>query len=390
MLGGCMTGAVRAADWSGFAAVDLRAFPDTPAFAGQSGMRVVPSVALQPEFRHEWNEGADRLTAIAFGRVDAADSNRSHVDVRELNWLHQGAGWSLRAGVGKVFWGVAESRHLVDIVNQTDLVENIDGEEKLGQPMLNLNIPTAYGNFTFLYLPYFRERTFPAPRARLRFSLPVDQDAPQFASGGRWHPDWAVRWSRTFGNWDVGIAHFMGMGREPRLVPRFDAGPIPTALTPVYDLIHQTSLDAQASLGNWLLKLEAITRSGQGRRFAAVVAGFEYTHYGLFGSSADLGLLAEYHYDGRDRSAPPTPFNNDLYLGARWSLNDAHDSQVLAGVTTDLETGATMFNLSASRRLGEKWKVELESRMFQSIPPTDILTGYRRDDYVQVRVARFF
>ncbi len=35
-----------------------------------------------------------------------------------------------------MYWGVAESNHLVDIINQTDAVESFDGEEKLGQPMV--------------------------------------------------------------------------------------------------------------------------------------------------------------------------------------------------------------------------------------------------------------
>ena len=49
--------------------------------------------------------------------------------LREAHWLHDKGAWDLLIGVGKVFWGVTESRHLVDIVNQTDLVENPDQEE---------------------------------------------------------------------------------------------------------------------------------------------------------------------------------------------------------------------------------------------------------------------
>lgn len=386
----------QAAEWSGFAAIDLRAYTKSPAFSEQNNLLFVPSGVIQPEFRHEWNAGSNRLTVIPFARIDAIDENRTHFDIREFNWLHQNRNWSLRAGVGRVFWGVTESRHLVDIINQIDLVENINGEEKLGQPMVNLNIPSAYGNFNFIYLPYFRDRTFPAPEGRLRFVPPVDQNASEFSDASRWHSDWAVRWSRTFGSVDIGLAHFMGIGREPRLLPRFDNGfnTNPTALIPVYDLIHQTSLDAQASIGNWLFKLEAITRSGQGKRFAAAVAGVEYTYYGVLGSDIDAGLLAEYLYDGRDKIAPPTPFNNDVFFGMRLAFNDTQNSQILAGVTTDVETQAKIGSITASRRIGEKWKIELESRFFSNIAPdrprTEILTGYRQDDYIQFRIARYF
>lgn len=391
-------GNVQASELSGFAALDLRLFTETAAFSSQNPSFANPSVVLQPEFRHEWNSSSDRLTVIPFGRYDSHDSNRSHWDVRELNWLHRSEGWNLQAGVGKVFWGVTESRHLIDIVNQTDFVENINSEEKLGQPMLNLNIPTHYGNFNVLYLPYFRERTFQAANGRLRFELPVDTNNPDLHGINHFHPDWAMRWSRTFGDWDVGVAHFSGVGREPRLVASFpNQSLFPTALIPTYDVINQTSLDVQGALANWLLKLEAMTRSGQGRRFAAVVAGFEYTQYGIFESKADVGLLMEYQYDGRETStpraasdAPPTPSNNDVFLGTRVSLNDEQDAQLLLGATVDVDTQATVVSFKGSRRLGDHWKIALESRLFKNIPRTDILTGMSKDDYVQIRLVRFF
>lgn len=388
----CLLQTAHAAEWAGFAGLDVRLFAESTAYPNQNTSVAGPSVMVQPEFRHEWNNAADRFTAIPFARYDSLDSNRSHWDVRELNWLHQSDNWSVQAGVGKVFWGVAESRHLVDIINQADFVENLNAEEKLGQPMLNLNIPSDYGNFNLLYLPYFRERTFPAANGRLRFELPVDTENPNLNSISHWHPDWAARWSRTFGDWDVGLAYFNGVGREPRLVPHFSEGYFrpPSALIPNYDIINQASLDVQAALDNWLLKLEALTRSGQGKRFAAVVAGFEYTQYGVFESSADLGFLLEYQYDGRDPSAPPTPSDNDIFLGTRLSLNDPQNSQLLVGMMMDANTQSTVVSVEASRRLGDQWKIEIESRLFVNVPPTDILTGLRKDDYVQLRLMRFF
>jgi len=72
--------------------------------------------------------------------VDEHDDNRTHGDIRELSWIHVGSNWETRVGVRKVFWGVTEGRHLVDIINQTDAVDQVDGEEKLGQPMINLSV----------------------------------------------------------------------------------------------------------------------------------------------------------------------------------------------------------------------------------------------------------
>jgi len=54
------------------------------------------------------------------------------------------------------FWGVTEFQHLVDIINQTDLVENIDTEDKLGQPMINLALINDWGTVDLFIMPYFR------------------------------------------------------------------------------------------------------------------------------------------------------------------------------------------------------------------------------------------
>lgn len=383
-----------AAELSGFIAAETRFFTESRGFPEQHGSFWSPAAVLQPEYREEWNDGRDRFTAIPFLRLDANQSSRSHFDMREFNLFHQGSSWDVRFGLGKVFWGVAESRHLIDIVNQTDLVENIDEEDKLGQPMVNLNLSSDFGNLSLFVLPGFRERTFIGRRDRLRFLLPVDDDHPVYESALKeWHVDFAGRWSRTFGSWDIGLAHFWGTGREPRLVPHFPAGPThpPDRVIPNYDIINQTSLDVQAALGNWLFKLEAMTRDGQGNRFAAAVTGFEYTFYSAFESGKDVGVLMEYLYDDRDESAPPTPFNHDIFFGMRLNLNDEQSSELLIGGIVDQKTAATTLSLEANRRLGNNWKIELEARSFENVPRSDVaLYGLSRDSYVQINLQRFF
>ncbi len=165
----------------------------------------------------------------------------------------------------------------------------------------------------------------------------------------------------------------------------------------MYELINQVSVDIQGAVGKWLLKLEAMTRDVPGKRFVAAVVGFEYTESSIWGSSADLGLLLEYQYDGREKlsrtmltNTLPTPNNNDIFAGIRFALNDEQNSQVLFGVTIDVDTRATVASFKGSRRVGDNWKIEVESLAFFHVPQTDILIGPSRDDYVQVRLIRFF
>ncbi|MCH8113383.1 MAG: hypothetical protein IH905_15750, partial [Proteobacteria bacterium] len=262
---------------SGYAAAEVRYFPTDPADPTQKSDRLSPSLALQPEFRAEWNGGRDRALIRPFLRLDADDAERTHADLREAYWLRDQGSWEVLTGFGRVFWGVTESRHLVDIVNQTDLVEHLDEEAKLGQPMVNLTLFQSFGTVGLFVLPGFRERTFPGRRARFRGALPVATDEPVFESPARQgRIDFAARWSNTFDAWDVGATLFHGTGREPRLVRSLDSGGAPV-LVPHYDIISQAGLDIQYTRENWLWKLEALARRGNAKRFAAMVAGFEYT-----------------------------------------------------------------------------------------------------------------
>jgi len=140
-----------------------------------------------------------------------------------------------------------------------------------------------------------------------------------------------------------------------------------------------------------LWKFEGITRSGQGDRFFAAVGGFEYTEYQIFDTSADLGLLVEFQYDGRNKSDAPATFNdNDLFFGARLALNDTQDTTSLAGMIVDVKTGASFISVEAERRIGDNWKIELEARFSVFIPDNDIAAGFRKDDLITLRLNRYF
>ena len=200
--------------------------------------------------------------------------------------------------------------------------------------------------------------------------------------------DWALRWSNYIGEWDMGLALFRGTSRDPLLQPRLDKqGRL--VLAPFYPLIDQASLDLQATLGEWLWKLEVLYRHSDYDHYWAWTGGFEYTWVGIADSAADLGLLGEVLFDQRgDQSA--TPFNHDLFLGARWTANDEQSSELLAGFIIDWQNGSTLFNLEGSRRLGEAWKLSVQLRAWLGVDPKDLQHPLHRDDYLQVELARYF
>ncbi len=368
--------------------------------AGQD--RFQPSVSLRLEYHRSWDDERSSVTFVPFLRWDAVDDERTHADVREFYYSRVGDDWELHLGARQIFWGVTEFNHLVDVINQTDLVENVDGEDKLGQPMAQLSLVRDWGILDLFLLTGFRERTFAGEDGRLRLPLPVDDDARYASGAGRNRLDGALRWSHHIGPVSFGIHHFSGTGRDPRLVPEADGGG-GIILVPEYHVIDQTGLDAQAIVGDWAWKLEALTRSGDGDRYAAYTAGFERTLVGVLGSRGDLGLVAEYMYDERDAAAYNTLFEHDLAVGARWRANDLADTSALVGLIWDVETEEYMVSLEASRRLGASWMAVVEGRLFggadpigAGTPPAAALDGeqksrpLQRDDFIQLELTRYF
>lgn len=369
----------------GSVTAEVRIFPQSALNEGQHESN--GAFAIEPDFYHRIGD-RQSVTFIPFFRFDFQDEERTHFDIRQLYWEYAASRWELRAGINKVYWGVTESQHLVDIINQTDLVENPDTEDKLGQPMVNLTLLPDLGTFDLFVLPFFRERTFPGEDGRLRFPLVVDRDAATYESSDEEnHVDFAARYSHFFGPLDVGLYHFYGTSRDPvfRLLEPPNA---PALLIPHYNIINQTGLDLQLTQGGWLWKFEGIVREGQGDTFGALVAGYEYTVVGALGA-ADLGVISEFLYDDRGEDAT-TPFENDLFIGTRLALNDVQSTDVLSGVIVDVENGSSAVVVEASRRFRNDWRLSAEVRGFGSADEEDLLDAFRRDSYLQVELGRFF
>ncbi len=374
-------------DISGFYSAELRGFIHEAQYPRQHEANI--SFAIQPEFYREWDDGYQSLLIIPFARWDKGDPSRTHIDLREFSYIKSASTWELRAGVRKVFWGVAESNHLVDVINQFDLVENLDIEDKLGQPMINVAFIRDWGTIDVFALIGFRERTFPGKKGRLRTQPRVDRSEATYDSAAEnTHIDWAARYSHYIGDFDIGLYHFWGTSRDPRFRPTLTSSN-ELVLAPHYDIIHQTATDVQATKGNWLFKFEGLRRSGQGDTYYATVGGFEYTFVGVFDTAMDVGVLGEYHFDDRGEQAL-SPFNNDVFTGSRLAFNDVQDTAVLAGIFADLDGRSKFFNVEASRRLGSTWKIEAEMRIFWDVEGSDPFFSIRRDDYIQVELARYF
>ena len=324
-----------AVELSGYLALEARGFAQSPAHPLQ--IRNGFSFAAQPEIYHAFGDGRQSLLFTPFLRADMADGRRTHFDVREL--LYQGVFDSaeLRIGIGRVFWGVTESRHLVDRRqpdgSRGECRSRGEARPAARQTSRSFGIGArsissccrgfASGRFrggggacapnpSSIRPGHLRIRRGSAPH-RLRGSV-----VP--CVGGLRRRRSALSWNERDPHLlPVSAAAVQGSASHPgheaasseAAMPALAEGPV---LAPHYGVVHRTSLDLQATGGAWLWKLEALHESGRESAWVAWVAGFEYTRFGINESAADLGLLVEHLFDGRGGSSPQ-PFENDVFAG---------------------------------------------------------------------------
>lgn len=370
------------AEWSyrGDISLQLQAFTDSAQHSATQSAN--SSFSGNAEFNRAIGENGD-ITISPFFRVDQHDDQRTHVDLRELLYRHSFETLEISAGLGKVFWGVAESSNIVDIINQRDAVEGLDAENKLGQPMVNLLLLPDWGEINLYVLPGFRERTFAGKDGRPRAPFVIDTDNAEYEDSSKAsHVDFAARINGATNEWDWGISAFSGTGREPLIgVP---------SLRPFYPQISQFGFDVQGTFDSWLLKLESIYQSGKTiDNHSRFVTGYEYSFYGIADSAIDLGIVHEFLYDDRQQRSG-NAFQNDMLLGLRFAFNDEQSTDALVGVIKDLDGGATILTAEANRRIGESFKFTFEAIVWADANNDLILNSFQQEDYVLLELGYFF
>lgn len=372
-------------EFSGRTGLSFRYFPKDILYQKQHETYL--SAYFRPEFNMEW--GNNTLKFEGFLRVDQHDAESTHWDIRELYWQTIIKDWEISIGLKKIFWGVTEANHLVDIINQSDGLEGVDIEEKLGQPMIHLSKYFNWGTLDIFGMTYHRPLFFPGEEGRPRPEGILDYSKVIYESSSkRYQPEVALRWSHSFnmGNtgFDVALSHFYGTSRAPlfRVSNNFESEIF-------YERINQTGLELQAATGPILWKAEAIRRTSKRKTISAFVVGQEYTIGNIFNTGVDLGILTEYNFDDRGDELI-TGFNNDLYGGIRIAGNDMNDTEFLGGYTYDLSTKTQSYFIKFNRRLGNNWKLNIQANGFPKVSSDEFLYQLRNDDVIKASLMYYF
>ena len=79
-----------------------------------------------------------------------------------------------------------------------------------------------------------------------------------------------------------------------------------------------------------------------------------------------------------------------FFLASRLTWNDADDTAILAGLLLDTDHGQMGYSAEFETRVGNNWKVEAIARLNSNMDAGLPENMFNRDDFVQLRLARYF
>ncbi|HKE19175.1 MAG TPA: hypothetical protein VKB80_30075 [Kofleriaceae bacterium] len=355
----------------GSVSVESRVFdPDgAPDDAENIGLALTTKLEIKHRAR------AWRLGLRGFARLDALDETRNFFDLEEANVTYTLGPVSLVIGSQVLNWSTTEAFHPSDVMNSRNLDSDLANPEKLGEPMVEMQVRFLQGSLSAYYMPVrIAPNVLPAS-SRLSFLPPgvvelgdalwIDRDGTP--SDGLFAHQGAVRLAQTVGSADIALHVVDHSDRtQPTFTPDLETG----ELRPTYHTVTQAGLNYVEVFGGLLFKLEAVMRTFRApdptasllitpqRNHEAVAAGLEYSWTTAVGAQATVILEGQAVNQSEAIRAQLDPFQRDVLVGYRHFFNDVMGRDLLVFFITDVERpNEYVASAQYSQRLTDQWSV---------------------------------
>ena len=339
-------------------------------------------------------------------------TERTFARVDELYMKYDFEDDAIKAGKSIEFWGALEVRNIVDGFNPVDFRNDFYSNDKYGVYNLQYAHFTQSGEFDAIVKLYEPEQVMAAyPYVYNFFPKFVKYDGSLTAEQSRYRPSVHLKYSgSTDTQYALDYAVVFENGYDSQ---RYFSTDTPENLVPISPTFGQATRFEQAAylvnkimtyntlvIDATLIKLEALYAKVDGDipvgDYAHLGFGVEHTLENIYESAA-LGLILEYYNyttfesDKYDDLALFETMQNDLFVGARYSFNDADDSSFIGGGIFDLEYAEESYYLKYESRIAESIKLEAEYNLI--IPSKNHLTAYKllgEHERVALNLAYYF
>jgi len=332
------------------------------------------------------------------------ENERTFIRLDELYGKYNFENDMLMAGRTIRFWGALEVRNIVDGFNPQEMRNDPFETDKIGVWNLQYTHYTDSGELSVIIKAYEEKQKMAAvPYVYYFFPSFIQYDDTLQTASSRYRPTIYVSYSgSTDTEYALDYAVILQHGYDSQRYFKAD-GPLngqPVSMKQYAYLVNKILTYNTLVIGNTLFKAEAlyadVIDDPNISDYAHVGLGVEHTLSQIVGES-DLGLIAEYYYYKTFEGGKYTDlelfeiFQNDLFLGGRYSVNDADDSSIIGGVILDLEYHEQSYYVEYETRIAQLFKLHLDYRYIE--PSKHTLTAYRllgRHQRIGLNLAYYF
>lgn len=329
------------------------------------------------------------------------DTKRTFARIDELYFNYDLEDDSFGLGKSIKYWGSLELRNVVDAFNPNELRDDMFKTNKLGVWNASYTHYTDSGEFSVITkLGEPDQKMAGYPYVYYVFPSSVKYDADLVTSTDAHRPSIYLSYSGTSDSeYAIDYAFIYENGYDSQ---RYFSSLVdnPASFFQEAYLVNKFMSYNTLVIDVTLLKLEAL--------YAFVeddVSVGDYSHiaFGLehtledFDNGASLGLITEYYKystyesDKYDDLQIFETMQNDIFIGARYTLNDADDSAFVGGLIHDLEYYEEVYYLEYESRVVDSFKVALDYYYIE--PSKNVQTAYAflgRHQRIGVTIAYHF
>jgi len=331
-------------------------------------------------------------------------NDRSFIRLDEFYGKYDFSDAQIMAGKSIRFWGALEADNIVDAFNPDDLRSDLFDADKLGVWNLSYTYYTDTGELALILKVHEQDQAMPAnPYVYYFFPAFVNYDKDLRTKKSKNRPSVYLQYSGSTESenpLDYALIFEHGYDSQRYFISDGPLNGSPVNFNTHAYLVNKLMSYNTLVIGSTLFKLEALYTDVIDEKkisdYYHLGVGVEHT-LAQFHDQADLGLIAEYYkYNTLDDEKFSDldlfeVFQNDLFLGLRYSFNQGNDSTLIGGAIFDMDYNEQSYYLEYESRLAETFKLNLDYRYIE--PSQNSLTAFhlmRRHQRLSLKLGYYF
>ena len=389
--------------------------------------------SLRPEGKHPLNVTAEAVLEIGYekdalkiqsklkAQLDYYDlqskidhTNRTYLRFDELYGTYDFEDDQIMIGKNIRFWGALEVRNITNSFNSDELRDDPFESDKLGSWNATYTHYTESGEFSAIVKFYEQSRAMSAfPYVYYYFpqnipimpnvELPLIYNDSLNTEKSEFRPSVYLKYSGSTDSdypLDYAIVFENGYDSQRYYTTNMAADSKSMQTNENAYLVNKISTFNTLVVGSTLVKLEAlytdVISDAEISDYMHIGFGVEHTLNQFYGD-ASLGLIAEYYYYHTFDSSKRGDlelfelFQNDLFLGLRYSFNQENDASIIGGTILDTEYNEQVYYVKYETRIADIFKLNLDYRFIE--PSTSYKTAFYlmgRHERISLKIGYYF